>query len=133
MKVFDRTVNDPRRCYKQSGIIDAAQKAGAEVSFIDDRKFKDMSLKGETLKSWPLYTEVFEADKVINVPVAKHHSLAGLTLAMKNWMGIMGGRRGQIHQRIDENLVDLARFVKPALTVLDAVRILTANGPQGET
>ncbi len=131
VKVFDRTVNDPRRCYKQSGIIDAAQKAGAEVSFIDDRKFKDMSLRGETLKSWPLYTEVFEADKVINVPVAKHHSLAGLTLAMKNWMGIMGGRRGQIHQRIDENLVDLARFVKPALTVLDAVRILTANGPQG--
>jgi len=46
-------------------------------------------------------------------------------------MGVMGGWRGRIHQRIDESLVDLAMFIKPALTILDAVRILTANGPQG--
>jgi uncharacterized protein (DUF362 family) len=50
---------------------------------------------------------------------------------MKNWMGVMGGWRGRIHQRIDESLVDLAGFIKPALTILDAVRILTDNGPQG--
>jgi uncharacterized protein (DUF362 family) len=50
---------------------------------------------------------------------------------MKNWMGVMGGSRGRIHQRVDESIVDLAMFIKPALTILDAVRILTANGPQG--
>ena len=88
-------------------------------------------INGISLKSWPLYTEVFEADKVINVPIAKTHGLSTLTLGMKNWMGVMGGWRGRIHQRIDESLVDLAMFIKPVLTVLDAVRILTANGPQG--
>jgi uncharacterized protein (DUF362 family) len=131
VKVFDHPVSDARRTYKQSGIADAATAMGATVSFMDDRKFKDMQIKGLTLKSWPLYTEVFEADKVINLPIAKTHGIAKLTLGMKNWMGVMGGSRGRIHQRIDESLVDLAMFIKPALTILDAVRILTDNGPQG--
>jgi len=131
VKVFDNTVNDARRTYRQSGIADAAKSAGALVSFIDERKFKDMRINGLILKSWPLYTEVFEADKVINVPIAKTHGLSQLTLGMKNWMGVMGGWRGRIHQRIDESLVDLAMTVKPALTILDAVRILMDNGPSG--
>jgi uncharacterized protein (DUF362 family) len=131
VKVFDRTVNDPRRCYKQSGIADAVSPLGAELTYIDDRRFSDMSIKGQVLKSWPLYRDVFEADKIINVPVAKHHGLAKLTMAMKNWMGIMGGERGRIHQKIGESLADICLVVKPTLTVLDAVRILTANGPQG--
>ncbi|MDH4161371.1 MAG: DUF362 domain-containing protein [Nitrospirota bacterium] len=131
VKVFDRPVNDPRRCYIQSGIEPAAKAVDADVSHMDERKFRDIAVNGLALKTWPLYTEVFEADKVINVPIAKHHGLAKLTMAMKNWMGIMGGSRRMIHQKIDESLVDLAMKVKPALTVLDAVRILTANGPQG--
>ncbi len=131
VKVFDRPVNDPRRCYVQSGIAPAASALGASVDYVDERKFRDMAIGGEALKSWPLYTELFEADKVINVPIAKHHGLAKLTLSMKNWMGMMGGLRRQIHQRLDESLVDLSMKIKPALTILDAVRILTANGPQG--
>lgn len=131
VKVFDRTVSDPRRCYRQSGIEDAARLAGAEVSYVDERKFKNVKLDGIVLKEWPLYADILEADKVINVPIAKTHGLSVLTLGMKNWMGIMGGRRGRIHQRIDESLVDVAMKIKPALIVLDAVRVLTGNGPQG--
>jgi len=131
VKVFDRPVNDPRRTYRQSGIAAAASALGASVLFTDSRKFKDMRINGSSLKSWPLYTEVFEADKVINIPIAKTHGTSKLTLGMKNWMGVMGGWRGRIHQRIDESLVDLAAFIKPTLTILDAVRILTDNGPQG--
>ncbi len=131
VKVFDRPVNDPRRCYVQSGIEPAVKALGAEIYYMDDKKYKEISLKGDVLKSWPLYVDIFEADKIINVPIAKHHSLSRLTMAMKNWMGVMGGSRRHIHQRLDESLVDLSRAIKPTLTVLDAVRILTANGPQG--
>lgn len=131
VKVCDNPVNDARRCYKQSGISDAASKAGAEVKFMENRKFRDVKLQGEALKSWPLYSEVMDADKFINVPIAKTHGLAGLTLSLKNLMGVMGGSRGRIHQNIDESLIDVAGAVKPTLTILDAVRILTANGPQG--
>jgi uncharacterized protein (DUF362 family) len=131
VRVFDRPVNDPRRCFVQSGIAPAAAALGANVDYADDRKFRDMDINGTALKSWPLYTEIFEADKVINIPIAKHHGLAKLTMSMKNWMGVMGGQRRQIHQKLDESLVDLSMKIKPTLTILDAVRILTANGPQG--
>jgi len=131
VKVFDRTVNDPRRCYVQSGIAPAVTALGAEADYVDDRKFRDMAINGQALKSWPLYTDIFDADKVINIPIAKHHGLAKITMSMKNWMGVMGGSRRQIHQKLDESLVDLSIKIKPTLTVLDAVRILTANGPQG--
>ncbi len=131
VKIFDRSVNDPRRCYKQSGIADAASSLGAEVSFIDNRRFKDITINGHVLKSWPLYKDIFEADKVINVPIAKNHGLAKLTMSMKNWMGVMGGQRGAIHQNIGECLADINLVIKPTLTILDAIRILTANGPQG--
>jgi uncharacterized protein (DUF362 family) len=131
VKVFDRTVNDPRRCYVQSGIADAVKPLGAEVNYVDERRFKEIKINGQVLKIWPLYTEIFEADRIINIPIAKHHGLAKLTMAMKNWMGVMGGSRNHIHQRLDESLVDLSMVIKPTLTILDAVRILTANGPQG--
>jgi uncharacterized protein (DUF362 family) len=132
VKVFDRTCNDPRRCYVQSGIQAAAQAAGADVSFIDDRKFREVKIPGGVaIQSWPLYAELMEADKIINAPVAKHHGIGKLTMAHKNWMGMMGGDRAKIHQRLDDSLVDLSLVIKPCLTVLDAVRILTAHGPQG--
>lgn len=131
VKLFDRSVNEPRRCYKQSGIADAVKPLGAEINFVDERRFKEISIKGQVLESWPLYRDIFEADKLINIPIAKHHSLAKLTMAMKNWMGAMGGNRGRIHQRLGESLADINMVIKPTLTVLDAIRILTANGPQG--
>jgi uncharacterized protein (DUF362 family) len=132
VKVFDRPCNDPRRCYVQSGIEAAAKAAGAEVSHMDDRKFREVRIpNGVAIKTWPIYIDVIEADKLINVPIAKHHGLGKLTMSLKNWMGVMGENRGRIHQRLDETLVDLATIIKPCFTVLDAVRILTAQGPQG--
>jgi len=132
VKVFDRPCNDPQRCYVQSGIEAAAKAAGAEVIHPDDRKFLEVKIpKGVAIQSWPIFSDVMDADKLINVPIAKHHSLGKLTMSLKNWMGVMGDNRGRIHQRLDETLVDLATIIKPCLVVLDAVRVLTANGPQG--
>lgn len=131
VKVFDRTVNDPRRCYVQSGIKKAVEKAGGEIYYVDERRFVDTDIKGSFLKRWPLYRDILEADKVINVPIAKHHSLARLTMAMKNWMGVIGGKRQLWHQNLSECLVDLATVIKPTLTVLDAIRVLVAGGPSG--
>lgn len=131
VKVFDNTCNTAQRCYERSGIAEAARQAGADVSFVEDRHFKKVLLGGESLEEWPVHREALEVDKIINVPVAKHHTLARLTLSMKNHMGLVGGRRSQLHQRIDVNVVDLTAFFKPQLTVLDATRVLTANGPQG--
>ncbi len=129
--VMDHTVNQAQRCYARSGIAEAAKAAGAKVPFVNTFRLKKMALGGQWLKEWEVFTDFVEADKLINLPIAKHHSLTRLTMGMKNWLGAVGGNRNQLHQRIDEAMVDLAAFFKPELTVLDAYRILVRNGPQG--
>jgi uncharacterized protein (DUF362 family) len=132
VKLFDRPCNTASRCYNRSGIKKAATDAGAEVSFVVDSGFVKTKLpEGVELKSWWLYKPALDADVLINVPIAKHHGLTRVTLGMKNLMGIMGGNRGQVHWNIDAKLADLTYYVKPDLTILDAVRVLVRNGPQG--
>jgi len=129
--VTDASCNDPRPCFQRSGIWRMAHDRGASVVLPVERKFRKMRLRGEVLDEWPVYTTLIEADKVINAPVAKHHNLAGYTAAMKNWYGVLGGRRNRLHQNIDVSVADLATFMRPTLTVVDAVRVLIRNGPQG--
>ncbi len=129
--VMDNTTNQAKRCYVRSGIQEAAKQAGAKVLFTDEHRLKKVPLKGEWLKEWDVFQDFLEADKIINVPIAKVHSLCRLSMSMKNWLGAIGGARNQLHQKLDEAIVDLQGFFKPALTVLDAYRILVRNGPQG--
>ena len=129
--VTDVSCNDPRRCFQRSGIAEAARNAGAEVVLPDPAMFKDVDLQGEILRAWPVLDLFLNVDKVINIPIAKHHSLTGTTLGMKNWYGMLGGPRHQLHQKIHESLVDLADFVRPTLTIVDCYRILARNGPTG--
>lgn len=136
VRVMDRTCNDPRRCYQRSGIqpaILSLNNPAATVEHIDERKFVEIPLKNPSgdLKSWTFYKDVLEADKVINVPVAKHHNAARLTMSLKNIMGVLGGNRGNIHHDLDRNIAEINAVFKFDLIVMDAVRILTANGPQG--
>ncbi|MFC1555237.1 DUF362 domain-containing protein, partial [candidate division KSB1 bacterium] len=129
--VSDVSCNDPRRCFTRSGIARAAEAAGATVVMPEERKFREYRINGEVLSDWPLFTPIIEADKIINMPIVKHHSLTQATMGMKNWYGILGGNRNQLHQSIDLSIADLATFLRPTLTIMDAYRVLMANGPTG--
>jgi uncharacterized protein (DUF362 family) len=129
--VTDMSCNDPRASFERSGIAAAAAAAGATVILPEPRRFRTVDLHGEVLTEWPVLESFLTADKVINVAIAKHHSLTGVTLGMKNWYGVIGGQRNRLHQRIDESLADLTAFVTPALTIIDGYRVLTRNGPTG--
>lgn len=132
VKVFDRTCNDERRCYVNSGIAGALKgMKNVELKYIENERFKKVAINGKALSEWELYGEALSADVFINVPVAKHHSLTRLTLGLKNVMGVMGGNRGTIHKNIDNALADVNSVLKSHLVVVDATRVLTAHGPQG--
>lgn len=132
VKVFDNPCNDMRRSYENSGIPAALKEIkNVEVRYMEEEKYKKVSLKGTFLKEWELYGEALSADVFINAPIAKHHSLTGLTLGLKNMMGIMGGNRGYIHRQIEDALADVNAFVRSHLVLIDATRILTAHGPTG--
>lgn len=131
VRVADGSCNDPNRCFQRSGIWKAAYALGAEVVLPAEHRFRTTRMRGELLDEWPIFTTLVDADKVINVPVAKHHNLAKYTSAMKNWYGVLGGRRNRLHQNIDVSIADLATFMRPTLTIVDAMRVLMRNGPQG--
>ena len=107
------------------------RRSGAEVVLPAEHRFRTMRLKGDVLDEWPVFTTLVDADKVINVPVAKHHNLAKFTAAMKNWYGVLGGRRNRLHQNIDMSIADLATFMRPTLVVIDAMARAHAQRPAG--
>lgn len=129
--VMDNSLNDPRRCYIRSGISAAATAAGGEAPFMNPRRFELVDTGGKALGKWEVYKDALEVDLLINVPVAKHHSAARLSIGMKNLYGLIGGARSRLHQSMDQGIADLAAFFKPQLTIVDAYRILVRNGPQG--
>ncbi len=132
VKVFDNTCNDARRSYESSGIPEALKgMKNVDVRFVENDRFKKTALNGKFLKEWALYSDSLSADVLINVPIAKHHGLTGLTLGLKNMMGIMGDSRGYIHRSIEDALCDINSVVKSHLTIIDATRVLTKHGPQG--
>ena len=133
--VFDRTCNEQRRCYVNSGIqqeLESIKDKRLQNYHPDERKFVPVIIeRGKAVNRLEIYRDALEADTYINVPVAKHHSLSKLTLGLKNSMGVLGGNRGQMHHNLGQKLADLATVVRPKLTVIDATRILLRNGPQG--
>ena len=86
--------------------------------------------EGRDLTSVSIYPDILEADLLINVPIAKDHGSTRLTLGAKNLMGVILNRN-MMHENLDQRIADLTSLVRPTLTVIDAVRILTANGPTG--
>ena len=131
IRIADNTIHDARQCFALSGAGMVAKNTGADLIYPRSSLMRNMRLKGNRLNIWPVYKPLVEADVLINVPVAKHHSLTTLTLGMKNWIGAVGGSRWSLHQDINQTIVDLAHFFKPSVTLIDAIRIMTQNGPSG--
>lgn len=117
--------------YKRSGIEDAVISAGGMMEVMNKNKFRSAEIpEGLDIHEWVFYQDILDADVVINVPIAKHHGTTGLTLGCKNMMGTILNR-GQIHSNIHQRIADLVSRVRPAFTVVDAVRILMSGGPTG--
>lgn len=129
--VLDNTCHDPGRSFVTSGIGAAAEAAGAAIAHQGIGSHPTFDLGGVVLGEWQVLGALAGADRVINVPVVKHHSLSRATLGMKNWMGAVVGHRSQLHQRIAEACAELGAAFRPTLTVVDATRVLTGGGPTG--
>lgn len=122
----------PQNAYKTSGIAQAVEAAGGQMELMNALKYKAVEIpKAQRLKKTEVYGDILAADVVINVPIAKHHSMATLTLGLKNLMGVVKDRGAMHASGLPESIVDLATIVKTQLTIIDATRILVANGPTG--
>jgi uncharacterized protein (DUF362 family) len=131
IRITDNTIHDARRCFAITGAGQVAKKTGADLVYPRSSLMKEMKIRGKRLDVWPVFAPIVEADRLINLPIAKRHSLTTLTLGMKNWIGAVGGSRWSLHQDIHQAIVDLAQFFHPTVTLIDATTIMTRNGPSG--
>ncbi len=131
--VWDHTCDNYQFCFTRSGLKDAAQKAGADIFSGHGRNvYKPVDVpKGRKLKKAEVIRDILETDVFINFPIPKQHFATELTLGMKNFIGIVWDME-QLH-RIDlhQCIADLSTIRRPDLVVMDAIRILTTNGPKG--
>jgi uncharacterized protein (DUF362 family) len=131
--VADNPINDPASCFTLSGIGKAASKADAKVVLPKNNLFRHTTLTGgKLIKNWPIFFEPFKnVDKLIGVAPVKDHHRSGASMSMKNWYGLLGGRRNIFHQDINTIIAELAMMVRPTLVILDGTEVMVTNGPTG--
>jgi uncharacterized protein (DUF362 family) len=132
VKVMDNPFGGTiQKAYEVSGIKEQVEAAGGEMASMPLYKFVSTKIPSAVvLKTTEVFEDILKTDVLINVPIAKQHGSSRLTLGMKNLMGVIHNR-GALHVDLGQCIADLNILIKPQLTVVDAVRILTDNGPTG--
>lgn len=131
--VTDNPINNPESCFALSGLGGAVRSIGARLMLPRDAFFKPTTVPGGTLiKDWPvLYTPFEGVNKLIGLAPVKDHHRSGASMSMKNWYGLIGGRRNIFHQNINDFIKELSLMVKPTLVILDGTMTMMTNGPTG--
>lgn len=131
--VFDHSCDNGAMSYKASLIESYAKDGGAIVVPGDNSSnYHEVAVPGAvTLKKAKVHELILEADVFINVPVLKHHSGAGMTSALKNFMGIVWDRGAFHSQGLDQCIADSGLIRKPSLNIVDAGKVMLSGGPRG--
>ncbi|MGB2821597.1 MAG: DUF362 domain-containing protein, partial [Phycisphaerae bacterium] len=132
----EHPVQPAGKTFPRSGLLAVAKSNGANMIDMGSAEnlWKDVALpKAKNLKNAQMPKDILETDALVNMPVAKHHGGAGLTIAMKNWLGSVKDRRFLHRNDLHQCIADLHTFIKPTWTVVDATRIMLDRGPKGPT
>jgi uncharacterized protein (DUF362 family) len=118
-----------------NGVAQACERIdGVTLSVLGKQsQFRQVKVPGGVvLHQVEVSREVLDADVVINLPVAKAHDAVAASIGLKNLMGAIWDRTAfHTVMEINQAIADLARVIRPALTVVDMTRIMVSNGPKG--
>lgn len=133
VRVTDNPINDPSSCFLLTGIREATESSGGKLILPKPDYFKPATLRnGALIRDWPvLFTPFDGVTKLIGMAPLKDHHRSGASMTMKNWYGLLGGRRNIFHQDIHNIIKELAMMVKPTLVILDGTNTMMTNGPTG--
>ncbi len=128
----EKSCSATKDAFERSGIAAAAKRSGGRLYSPASNQFKRVAIpRGVNLKEADVVRDVLEAPCLINMPVAKSHGGSNLTLSMKNWMGSVSDRGYWHAHNLHQCIADFSTFIKPSLIIVDALRIMKTNGPQG--
>jgi uncharacterized protein (DUF362 family) len=130
----ENTCQPEKETFETSGANGALKGTGAKLYRPKRGDFTSVSVpKGKVCQEAKVSRDLVEADCLVNMPVAKHHGGATLSLSMKNWMGAVDNstRRAWHRNGLHQCIADFSTYLKPTLIVIDATRIMLDHGPQG--
>ena len=120
---------------KKSGITDIAEKYNVKLADFERGKKVDYP-DGYYGKQFDIAFGVLEADGIISLSKMKSHQLTRITGAVKNQFGCINGlNKARFHVKIpnatnfSKMLVELTKFLKPRLYIMDGVIAMQGNGP----
>ncbi len=120
--------------FRQNGYTGLAEKYGIELINLNESETVEIDVKNPLVKkTLKIAKEVYEADKIINLPVMKVHYATGITLCLKNLKGILvGPEKRTFHDLgLNEGIADLNRMIRPALNIVDCTTCMERMGPKG--
>ncbi len=121
-------------CARALKLTEPLAKMGVPLRQLDSPK--DCTIGARQTKVG-ISSAALDADVIINLPKFKAHQQLGATFAVKNMFGCVAGKRkalwhftkGGDPADFCEFLIDVYRYLKPALTIIDGVLAMDGPGP----
>ena len=131
--------NMTRIVFAINGFKEVCKKTGAEIIYLDEEDTKTFDFKGKpsskddpkgyNLKTFRMPTTIVKIMEnrdsltYINLPKLKTHSMAGVTLGIKNQWGYPQHEdRGKDHNyNLHSKLVDVYEYIKPDISIIDGI------------
>jgi uncharacterized protein (DUF362 family) len=132
--VLEYPISRGRKCLERCGLTRVTELApGCKLEVLGpDSPFATTAIPGAVAcQEVDLTTALKQADLLVSMPTAKHHSGTVVSLGLKNAMGLIKDRPVFHGMDLHQAVADLARVVRPQLTIVDATRALLTNGPAG--
>lgn len=132
-------IGNPEKVADEAGIKEVADQY--KIPLLEFSKGHSVAYpEGITTKKFEIAEGVLESDAIISLCKMKTHGLTRITGAVKNQLGcVYGFNKGACHARYPNSLqfgkmlVDLNRFLKPRLFVMDGIIAMEGNGPASGT
>jgi uncharacterized protein (DUF362 family) len=130
--------------FSKLGYIDVSQKTDVPLVNLHVGKMAKLAMKDNfVFKNIYIHEALYHTDMVCSVPMMKTHTLAGVSLALKNvgfgaYPGLIyGSVRSSVHRKATEleptgtasAIIDMVKANKIGLNVIDGSCAMEGNGP----
>jgi len=111
---------DTFEAFRVAGVDDVAERWKVRTVDLNKDEFVEVSpLNPLALKKVKIARIALEST-IISVAKLKPHRIAGVTLSLKNMIGVVNPK-GSMHNRLSQKIVDLVSIVKPSVAVIDGI------------
>jgi len=114
-------LSDTFEAYRVAGVDKVAERWNVELKDLNKDEFVEVQPSAPlALKRVKVAKTALEST-IISVPKLKLHGSAGVTLSIKNMMGVMTPKGSMHRGNLSKNIADLASIVKPSIAVVDGI------------